>query len=76
MPFLVSFALGPTKGAHYQTECDRSLYVRSIMVPVGWKWALLVWGYALAWFFVNDWIKLAAYRVIDPQGSLLVRRRR
>jgi H+-transporting ATPase len=46
------------------------------MVPIGWPWALLVWGYALAWFFVNDWIKLAAYRVIDPQGSLLVRRRR
>jgi H+-transporting ATPase len=46
------------------------------MVPIGWPWALLVWGYALAWFFVNDWIKLAAYRVIDPQGSLLVKRRR
>ena len=20
------------------------------MTPIGWKWALLVWGYALAWF--------------------------
>jgi H+-transporting ATPase len=38
------------------------------MAPVGWRWALLVWGYALAWFVVNDGIKLAAYRVFDPQG--------
>ena len=36
------------------------------MVPIGWKWALVIWGYALAWFFVNDRIKLAAYRILDP----------
>ena len=35
------------------------------MVPVGWKWALLIWGYALAWFVVNDWIKLLSYRLLD-----------
>jgi len=38
------------------------------MAPVGWRWALLVWGYALAWFVVNDRIKLAAYGVFDRQG--------
>ena len=37
------------------------------MAPIGWGWALFVWGYALAWFLVNDRIKLAAYRVFDPQ---------
>jgi H+-transporting ATPase len=37
------------------------------MPPIGWGWALAVWGYALAWFFVNDRIKLAAYRIFDPQ---------
>jgi H+-transporting ATPase len=36
------------------------------MPPIGWGWALAVWGYALAWFFVNDRVKLAAYRVFDP----------
>jgi H+-transporting ATPase len=36
------------------------------MTPLGWGWALFVWGYALAWFLVNDRVKLAAYRVFDP----------
>ncbi len=35
------------------------------MTPIGWGWALAVWGYALAWFLVNDWIKLATYRICD-----------
>jgi H+-transporting ATPase len=35
------------------------------MAPIGWNWALLVWGYALAWFLVNDRVKLAAYRIFD-----------
>ena len=35
------------------------------MTPLGWGWALFVWGYALAWFLVNDPIKLLAYRVLD-----------
>jgi H+-transporting ATPase len=41
------------------------------MPPIGWGWALAVWGYALAWFFVNDRVKLAAYRIVDPQQSVL-----
>lgn len=36
------------------------------MTPLGWDWALMVWGYALAWFFINDLAKLAAYRIFDP----------
>jgi len=35
------------------------------MTPIGWKLALLVWGYALAWFLVTDWVKLAAERIFD-----------
>jgi len=34
------------------------------MTPIGWKWALVVWGYAVAWFFVNDVVKLAAYKIV------------
>ena len=41
------------------------------MMPIGWKWAFLIWGYALAWFLVNDRVKLAAYRIVDPRRSLL-----
>ena len=36
------------------------------MTPLGWKWAAVVWGYALAWFLINDRIKLLAYRILDP----------
>src|SRR5208337_702376 len=37
-----------------------------VMPPLGWGWALLVWGYALAWFLITDPIKLLAYRIFDP----------
>ena len=47
-----------------------------LMPPIGWGWALVIWGYALVWFLVNDRIKLAAYRIIDPQRSLLAVKRR
>ncbi len=36
------------------------------MTPLGWGWALFVWGYALLWFLVNDRVKLLAYRILDP----------
>jgi H+-transporting ATPase len=36
------------------------------MTPLGWGWALFVWGYALAWFLVSDRVKLLAYRICDP----------
>jgi H+-transporting ATPase len=35
-----------------------------IVTPLGGYWALLVWGYALAWALVNDRVKLIAYRII------------
>jgi H+-transporting ATPase len=43
-----------------------------LMPAIGWGWALAVWGYALAWFLVNDRVKLAAYRIFDhPRSALL-----
>src|SRR5271169_2310213 len=36
------------------------------MTPLGWGWALFVWGYAVAWFLVNDRVKLLAYGFFDP----------
>jgi len=36
------------------------------MTPLGWGWALFVWGYALVWFLLNDRLKLLAYRFLDP----------
>ena len=45
------------------------------MTPLGWGWALFVWGYALAWFLVNDRVKLLAYRVFDPTKAPLLAKR-
>jgi H+-transporting ATPase len=45
------------------------------MTPLGWGWAAFVWGYALAWFLVNDRVKLIAYRTFDPmKPSLLAKK--
>ncbi len=45
------------------------------MTPLGWGWALFVWGYALAWFLVTDRVKLVAYRVFDPTAAPLLGRK-
>jgi H+-transporting ATPase len=45
------------------------------MTPLGWGWGLAVWGYALAWFLVNDRVKLLAYRVFDPTAAPLLAKR-
>jgi H+-transporting ATPase len=39
------------------------------MTPIGWRWALAVWGYALIWFLLTDRVKLAAYRILDPLNT-------
>jgi H+-transporting ATPase len=39
------------------------------MPSIGWGWALLVWGYSLVWFLVNDRVKLLGYRILDPAGA-------
>jgi H+-transporting ATPase len=41
------------------------------MPPIGWGWALMVWGYSLVWFLVNDRVKLLAYRIFDPVRAKL-----
>ena len=47
--------------------------VYGIFMPaIGWQWALVVWVYALAWFVVNDLIKLVAYRIFDSPRPLLI----
>jgi len=46
-----------------------------LMAPVGWGWALFVWGYAMAWFLLNDRVKLAAYRIFDRRERGLLQPR-
>ena len=45
------------------------------MTPLGWGWAAFVWVYALAWFLVNDRVKLIAYRIFDPTKASLLGRK-
>jgi H+-transporting ATPase len=69
-----------TRGPFWSTQPARILWVAVLgtqivatliavyglfMTPLGWEWALFVWGYALAWFLVNDRIKLLAYWILD-----------
>ena len=42
------------------------------MTPLGWGWALFVWGYALVWFLLSDRVKLFAYQVFDPTATPLL----
>jgi H+-transporting ATPase len=35
------------------------------MTPLGWKYALAVWVYALAWFFINDMVKVEVHRMLN-----------
>ena len=42
------------------------------MSPLGWGWALFVWGYALVWFLATDRVKLLAYRIFDPVAAPLL----
>jgi H+-transporting ATPase len=37
--------------------------------PIGWALAGLVWGYALIGFLIEDRIKLAVNRFLDPSRS-------
>ena len=46
------------------------------MTPLGWGWALFVWGYALVWFLVNDRVKLIAYWVLDSLAARSARNAR
>jgi H+-transporting ATPase len=45
------------------------------MAPLGWKWAGLVWAYALAWALINDRVKLLAYRFFDPSKPSLLEKK-
>ena len=37
--------------------------------PLGWRYAGIVWGYALVWFLLNDRLKLLTYWMLDRSKS-------
>jgi H+-transporting ATPase len=40
-----------------------------LMTPLGWYYAGIVWGYCLVFFIVQDFVKLAAYRIFGKEHS-------
>jgi H+-transporting ATPase len=62
-PILVSAVLG--------TQAIATIFAvyGFLMAPIGWSWAIVVWGYALAWFLLTDQIKQFAYRIIEGPAS-------
>ena len=35
------------------------------MAPIGWRYAGLIWAYAIAWFLINSVCKVVAYRLLE-----------
>ena len=66
-PFWSERPAGILLGAVLGTQLLATLIAATgvLMTPIGWGWALLVWCYAVAWFLVNDRVKLLTYRVLD-----------
>ncbi len=41
-----------------------------LITPIGWRYALLMWAYALAWFFVDNAAKMVAYRLLRSRYEI------
>ena len=53
-------------GATFGTEILGTLIAvyGFLITPIGWKYALWMWGYALAWFVFNDAVKMGVHRLL------------
>jgi H+-transporting ATPase len=58
-------------GATFGTEILGTLIAvyGFLITPIGWKYALWMWAYALAWFVVNDTAKMGTYRLLRSRGE-------
>jgi H+-transporting ATPase len=46
------------------------------MTPIGWGWALAIWGYALAWFLFNDLVAVRVTKILDRLPDTLQLRKK
>jgi H+-transporting ATPase len=58
-------------GATFGTEIIGTLIAvyGFLITPIGWKYALWMWAYALAWFVFNDAVKIGAYRLLRQREA-------
>ncbi len=40
-----------------------AVYGFDLITPVGWKWGIFIWGYAMVWFLFNDAVKVFFFHV-------------
>jgi len=40
-----------------------AVYGFNLITPIGWHWAMFVWGYAFVWFLFNDAVKMAVLKM-------------
>jgi len=41
------------------------------MKPIGWQYALMIWGYAVLWFIISDTVKVAATRFLFQEQRMI-----
>jgi len=51
-----------------------AVYGIGLMTPIGWTWAVAVWGYCLVWFLIADAAKVATYQIFKAPGAGLLAR--
>jgi len=39
------------------------------VTPIGWAYALGIWGYALVWFLINSFVKIRVYRLMHEYSG-------
>jgi hypothetical protein len=37
--------------------------------PIGWGYALAIWGYSIGWFLFNSLVKVAVYRMMVHRSA-------
>ncbi len=40
-----------------------AVYGFGLITPIGWRWALFIWGYAMVWFVFNDAVKMVILKM-------------
>ena len=55
---------GAVLGTQLLATCI-AIFGFGLVTPLAWYWAALVWGWALAWFLLNDRAKLLTYWLLD-----------
>jgi len=47
-----------------------AVYGFDLITPIGWKWALFVWGYTMPWFIFNDMVKIGILKMYRSKKFL------